>query len=182
MRSATRSRTTWVGLLAAGAIAGAIVCAAPAAAAPEVPEPAPPPPAPAGLIPPLAAIGSVLAQSDSEPVGPLGLPDLSAYASSLLLGQTAGPPGPGAPDPAVIPDLTAFNTEYLLPLNTAPAAPGQGVPAPGIAPDAQSPGTGRIAFLRRLNEMYQAGALHGALLGQLPMDQLGEPPAPPPAG
>jgi hypothetical protein len=43
------------------------------------------------------------------------------------------------------------------------------------------PGTGRIAFLRRLHEMYQNDALTGALLGQVPADQRDELlPAPDP--
>ena len=75
----------------------------------------------------------------------------------------------------MIPNLSAFNADYLLGQNLTPAAPGLGAPAPGIGPDRDNPSTGRIAFLRRLNEMYQAGGLTGAFLGQLPKDQLGEP-------
>jgi len=151
--------------------------AVPAIAAPTD-EPPPDPaaaPAPTGLIPPIASIGNVLGQNGSTPAGPLGLPDLSAYAPSLVLGQNPVPAAPGVPDAPVVPNLNAFNAAYLLPQNLTPAAPGQGEPAPGIGPDQDSPSAGRIAFLRRLHEMYQAGALTGALLGQVPKEQLGEP-------
>jgi hypothetical protein len=160
-------------LLTAFAVGGAV----PAIAAPTDEPPPDPASAPAqtGLIPPIASIGNVLAQNGITPAGPLGLPDLSAYAPSLVLGQNPIPATPSSPDQAVIPNLNALNAAYLLPQNLTPAAPGQGEPAPGIGPDQDSPGTGRIAFLRRLHEMYQAGGLTGAFLGQLPKDQLGEP-------
>lgn len=166
-------------LLTAFAVGGAV----PATAAPTdepPPDPASEPapavaPASTGLIPPIASIGNVLAQNGSTPAGPLGLPDLSAYGPSLVLGQNPVPAAPGATEAALVPNLSAFNAGYLLPQNLTPAAPGQGEPAPGIGPDQDSPGTGRIAFLRRLHEMYGAGALTGALLGQVPKEQLGEP-------
>ncbi len=166
------------------AVAVGLLCAAPAAAEPALPPPPPPPPipappaappAPAELIP---ALGGLLAQAGSQPAGPLGLPDLSGYATNLLLGQNAAPAPPGAPA-AVAPDLRAWNPDYLLSQNLAPAAPAEGTPAPGMAPSQDIPGTGRIDFLRRLYEMYQAGALRGALLGQLPPEQFGAPPTPP---
>ena len=72
------------------------------------------------------------------------------------------------------PDLRAFNSQYLLPQNVAPAAPGQGVPEPGFGSDDPN-AAGRLAFLKRLHAMYQAGDLDGALLGQVPPEQLGEP-------
>lgn len=174
-------RPEWV--LAACALASALACAAPAQAAPEEPTPPPPPPAPA-FIPQPAGIGNALAQSGAQPGGLLGLPDLSAYGSNLLLGQNPDPVAPGAPAAAVVPNLSAFNPEYLLGQNTAPAAPGDGAPAAGIGPDQDSPGTGRIAFLRRIYEMYQDGALKGSLLGQQSPEQFAGPPvaAPPPAG
>jgi hypothetical protein len=155
-----------------------VITAAPAAALPtdEPPaDPGPATPASTGLIPPTASIGNILAQNGSTPAGPLGLPDLSAYAPNLVLGQNPVPAAPGFVDPAVIPDLSAFNAGYLLPQNVKPAAPGQGTSAPGIGPDQDSPSAGRIAFLRRLHEMYQAGELRGAFLGQLPREQLGGP-------
>lgn len=151
--------------------------AVPAIAAPAD-EPPPDPstaPVPAGFIPPIASIGNALAQNGSNPAGPLGLPDLSAYAPSLVLGQNPVPAAPGATEAAVVPNLNAFNAAYLLPQNLTPAAPGQGALAPGIGPDPDSPSAGRIAFLRRLHEMYQEGALRGAFLGQVPKEQLGEP-------
>ena len=155
------------------AAVAALACAAPAAA-----DPAPPPPAPAP-VPPVAApadiipaIGNVLAQAGAQPAGPLGLPDLTAYGTNLLLGQTALPALPGTPA-ASVPDLRAFNPEYLLSQNQDPAAPGEGAEAAGLAPNDDIDGTGRIAFLRRIYEMYQDGALRGALLGQLPPEQFG---------
>jgi hypothetical protein len=154
----------------------ALTCAAPAVAdPPQDPVPVDPVPPPAGYVPPISGIGSALAQSDSTPLGPLGLPDLAAYTPGLLLGQNAVPSAPGAPATVAAPDLRAFNGGYLLPQNVAPAAPGQGVPADGFGPTPQDPGTGRLAFLRRLHGMYQDGGLAGAFLGQVPDQQLGEP-------
>ena len=169
-------RRLWVGLALVSACAVAV--AAPAvAAADDAPlaDPTPAPPAPTGLVPPIASIGNVLAQSGSNAAGPLGLPDLSAYSSNLVLGQNTAPSAPGAAGPAAVPNLSAFNAGYLLPQNLTPAAPGQGALAPGIGPDQDNPSSGRIACLRRLHEMYQAGELKGAFLGQLPKEQLGEP-------
>lgn len=151
-------------------------CATPAAAEPAD-DPAP-------WIPPVATIGGALAQTGSDPAGPLGLPNLAPYASAMLLGQNPAPAAPGGPDPAAIPALSAFAPGYLLPQNLNPAAPGEGQPAPGIAPNADIPGTGRIAFLRRLHEMYSDGALRGSLLGQQTPEEFlaaqQEPESPPP--
>lgn len=167
----------------AAVLAFALAGAAPAAAdPPDQPDQAAAEPVPAqGQIETLTAIGNVLGQRDTGPAGPLGLPDMSANTATLLLGQN---PLPSAPDSTasaeqpVLPSLSAFDPEYLLGQNLTPAAPGQGTAAPGIGPDQDSPGTGRIAFLRRLNEMYQTGGLRGALLGQLPTDELGRPTLP----
>ena len=160
-----------------GLAVSALVWSPPGMADPPPPDPATvtPAPPPAGYVPPPSGIGSILAQSDSNPVGPLGLPDLAGYAPGLLLGQNAAPSAPGAPAAVTAPDLRAFNGDYLLPQNVAPAAPGQGVAAEGLGPTPDNPGTGRIAFLRRLHGMYQDGGLAGALLGQVPDEQLGEP-------
>lgn len=150
--------------------------------APTTP-PAVPPPPPEGL---LAGIGTVMGQIGSTPSGPLGLPDLSAIGPALLLAQNPVPTEPGVPAAAAVPNLTAFDPDYLVPLNTDPAAPGEGVPAPGLGPDADSPGTGRLAFLQRLREMYAAGQLQGALLGQRPPEEVSDaavataPPTAPP--
>ena len=140
-----------------------------------VPAPLPGPPAPTELLP---AIGNALAQAGSQPTGLFGLPDLSGYAPNLVLGQNAAPALPGTPG-AVVPDLRAWNPDYLVPQNLTPAAPEQGTPAPGSAPTQDIPGTGRIDFLRRLYEMYQAGDLRGALLGQQTPEQFGATPPPP---
>ena len=163
----------------------ALFCATPAQAAPGEPTPPPPPPLPATeFVPQQAGIGNVLGQSGSQPAGLFGLPDLSGYGSNLLLGQTPGPVIPGAPATAVVPNLNAFNPEYLLGQNATPAAPGDGAPAPGLGPDSDSPDTGRIAFLRRLYEMYQAGALKGSMLGQQSPEEFADQAvtAPPPTG
>ena len=144
---------------------------------PPVPMPpvpiAEPLPEPIGMIPPIETLGSLLAQSGTDPAGPLGLPELPGYG--VLLGQNTLPVAPGDVGPATIPNLNVYNPEYLLGQNITPAAPGEGTAAPGIGPGPDSPGTGRVAFLRRLHEMYQAGLLTGALLGQ-------NPPEPAPAG
>lgn len=160
-----------------GLAVSALAWSPPAVADPPPPDPATavPAPPPAGYVPPPSGIGSVLAQSDSNPMGPLGLPDLAAYAPGLLLWQNAVPSTPGAATDVAAPDLNAFNSDYLLPQNVAPAAPGEGVAGDGIGPTPQDPGTGRLAFLRRLHGMYQDGGLTGAFLGQVPDEQLGQP-------
>lgn len=150
-----------------------------------------PPPAPE-FIPPLSGIGNVLAQTGSDPGGLLGMPDLSAYGPNLLLGQNPAPAAVGVPAtapgtppaPPAIPNLNVFNPEYLLAQNQTPAAPGGGEAAPGFGPDQDNPGTGRIAFLRRIYQMYGAGALKGALLGQQSPEEFADQPVapPPPAG
>ncbi|WP_082135768.1 hypothetical protein [Mycobacterium sp. EPa45] len=168
----TGDRTFASTLLLATAVSAALIGSPSAAADPGPGDP--PPPAPA-VVPPNATIGSVLAQNGAPPAGPLGLPDLSAYAPGLLLGQNPVPSAPGTANAVAAPDLHAFNTQYLLPQNVAPAAPGQGEPDIGIGPSPEQPGTGRLAFLRRLHAMYSDGALDGALLGQVPYEQLGEP-------
>lgn len=158
--------------VAAALAAAPLACAAPVLADPATPAPPPPP---ADLIP---AIGNVLGQAGDPPAGPLGMPDLSAYGTSLLLGQTAVPALPGTPA-ASVPDLHAFNPEYLLSQNLVPAAPGQGTTAPGMGPNDDTGGSGRIAFLRRFYEMYQDGALKGALLGQQSAEEFAaQPPSP----
>ncbi len=152
---------------------------------PPAPGIDPQPPAPMGLIPPISTIGGLLGQTGIEPAGPLGLPDLATYGNALVLGQNLVPSIPGTAEQAVTPSLEVFTDEYLVPLNLVPAAPGEGSPAPGIGPNADIPGSGRIAMLRRLHEMYQAGNLTGALLGQLPKDEFGQPMLPeadPPPG
>jgi hypothetical protein len=160
-----------------GLAVSALVWSPHAVADPPPPDPATvvPAPSPAGYIPPPSGIGSALAQSDSAAVGPLGLPNLAAYAPGLLLAQNAVPSAPGAPATVAAPDLRAFDGDYLLPQNVAPAAPGEGVAADGFGPTPQDPSTGRLAFLRRLHGMYQDGGLAGAFLGQVPDEQLGEP-------
>jgi hypothetical protein len=138
----------------------------PAPAAPAAPSVPAAPAAPAEFIPQQSGIGNPLAQSGDQSTGVFGLPDLSAYGANMLLGQSAAPAAPGDPAAAVVPNLNALNPQYLLGQNVTPAAPGEGSAAPGLAPDQDSPGTGRIAFLRRLYEMYGAGGLKGSLLGQ----------------
>ena len=163
--------------LGAGLLASAMVWAAPAAAEPD-PAPVDPPPAPPVTTvpaPPPSGIGNPLAQAGSTSAGPFGLPDLSAYGINLLLGQNPAPAPPGSPAGATVPNLNAFDPGYLVALNAVPAAPGEGTPAAGIGPTPEDPGTGRIAFLRRLHEMYQDGALTGALLGQTELDEFGGP-------
>jgi hypothetical protein len=171
------------------ALTAAVVLAATAlmptarASADPAPPPTDPVPPVAEFVPQPSGIGNPLAQSGSQQ-GLLGLPDLSAYGPSLLLGQNPTPVEPGVPAPVAVPSLNAFDPQYLLGQNEAPAAPGAGTPAPGLGPDEDIPGTGRIAFLRRLYEMYQAGALRGSLLGQQSPDefagQTGDIAAPPP--
>ncbi len=183
--------TRWTSWIAATVVAGSAMLpiAWPAAADDTVPPPAPEPPSGQTIIPPggLASITSVLAQNGSASTGPLGLPDLSAYGANLLLGQNTAPAAPADATLAGIYPLSAFQSNYLLPENLTPSAPGKGTLAPGIGPDEDDPGTGRIAFLKRLHDMYAAGELKGALLGQKPLASWDEevlpqdPTAPPTA-
>lgn len=159
----------------------ALLCAGPAQASPDDPNPPPPAPPLPAFIPPTTGLGNVLGQTGSQPGGLLGLPDLSAYGSNLLLGQNPGPAAPGVAAAPVVPSLNALNPQYLLGQNLTPAAPGDGATAPGLGPDQDSPGTGRIAFLRRLYEMYQAGALKGSLLGQQSPEQFADQAVAPPS-
>ncbi len=178
-----------VGRAVLAALAAAVALGTPAAADTPPDQPAADPAPAPGVGSTLTSIGSVLGQRGTEAAGPLGIPNLSGAA--LLLAQNPVPTVPGSTDAPVFPALSAFNTDYLLPQNLTPAAPGQGSGAPGLGPDSDSPGTGRIAFLRRLHEMYQAGELKGAFLGQNPKDEVSEalpaplpitPPTPTPAG
>lgn len=175
------------------ALVMAVYFGAPAAADPPPDQPAADPAPAQGVTSALTSIGSILGQRDTQAAGPLGIPNMSGAA--LLLAQNAMPAVPGVTETPVFPNLSAFNTGYLLPQNLTPAAPGQGIEAPGMGPDSDIPGTGRIAFLRRLHEMYQDGALKGAFLGQNPKDEVPEtlpaplstplpttPPTPTPAG
>ena len=150
---------------------------------PALPPGAQPAPPPGGQPAPLpGGIGNVLAQAGNAPTGPLGLPDLSAYSTAMLLGQNPVPSAPGAAGQPVVPNLSAFNAQYLVPQNIAPAPPGEGDTATGLGPDGDNPGTGRIAFLRRLHEMYAAGDLKGALLGQVPPEEFDDGLANPASG
>lgn len=163
-----------------------IVTPAPAPAVPaNAPAPAPALPAPALAAPALAApapgaptapappgIRSVLGQVGNPTGGLLGLPDLAANSKTMLLGQNAVPSAPTPNAPVQLPQLNGAIPAYLLPLNVNPAPPGQGTLAPGIGPNADIPGGGRISQLHRLYEMYDAGLLKGALLGQNPPGEL----------
>ena len=160
------------GLIALGI---ALICSVPAAADPPAEDTVAPAPPTGPLPPPGTSLGSVLAQNGSAPTGPLGLPDLSAHSLELILGQNSAPAAPGAGTAVVAPDLQAFDNQYLLPQNVTPAAPGHGTPAAGIGSDDPNASNGRLAMLRRLHAMYQSGGLDGALLGQRPAEQLGDP-------
>jgi hypothetical protein len=175
MGTGDRTFAPKVMLAAAIAVGAALAGPALAAADPGPGDPPIPPAPPTANVAPNATVGSALAQAGAPSAGPLGMPDLSSYAPGLLLAQNPVPSAPGAQGTVATPDLHAFNNQYLVPQNVTPAAPGQGVADIGIGPSAEAPGTGRLAFLRRLHEMHQDGALDGALLGQVPYEQLGEP-------
>jgi|KBSSwiStaDraftv2_1062776.scaffolds.fasta_scaffold12233_2 hypothetical protein len=159
------------------AIGTASLAAADPPPPPEVPIDAPPAPEPMSYRDALRA--GPLAQSNDTSPGIAGLPDLSALGDQLLLGQTSVPALPGA-GPAGIPIPNALNNSYLLPQNVKPAAPGDGQIF-GVEPGQENADIKRRDYLHRLYEMYQAGGLEGALLGQRPRDQLDQPlPEPPP--
>ncbi len=165
LRTAVPAATLLIGV--------ALVCAVPAAADPAPDDTAAP--APSTGPPQPSRVGNVLAQTGQPATGPFGLPDLSAHGLELLLGQNAAPAAPGTDTAVRAPDLRAFDNQYLLPQNVTPAAPGEGALGPGIGSEDPNASNGRLALLRRLHAMYQAGGLEGALLGQRPAEQLGEP-------
>lgn len=179
-------------LLAAGA---AVVFAAVAHAQPPAPpEPLPPAPAPAPPPPPqgpvIPVIGAplgpegwnMLAQA-GQPAAPgmLGAPPISGIDRTTALGQNAVPSAPGA-GPGVGPNLRAFNNAYGLPQNVVPAAPGQGQQF-DVAPGDENADVNGRTWLGRFYDLAVDGRLHGALLNQVPQEQLGQPlpgTAPPP--
>lgn len=95
-----------------------------------------------------------------------------------LLEQHAVPSAPGGLS-GVPPDLSGVTNGNLLPQNIEPSAPGQGQifgVAPGTEKDVLS--TGELA--KQLWDLYRAGYLRGALLGQTPREQFGLPALSPP--
>ncbi|MGD9619643.1 MAG: hypothetical protein AB7G47_05555 [Mycolicibacterium sp.] len=141
---------------------------------PGVPTPGAPaaPPMPASVLFPLAQQGA------PATVGGLpGLPDLTGRTpNEFVLAQAPVPGGP-----AVVPSLNALNNQYLLPQHLVPSAPGQGEVF-GVSPGQENAASGRIDYLKRLYDTYQAGGLEGGLLGQRPLEEIGMPlpvPAPP---
>lgn len=187
-------------LAAAGlfAVGAAVACSATAVADPAPPEvpgapavaaPAPEPPAPAGPEVPLvgAPLGpnglSVLGQTGTETApGRLGAPDGIDLSPGALLGQYAAPSAPGAPPPTEAPNLRAFNNGNFFPQNEKPSAPGQGTVV-GVAPGQENADISGLDWMRQMHTMYRNGNLRGAMLGQVPKEQLGEPlpgTAPPP--
>ena len=174
--------------LAAGA---AVVFAAVAHAQPPAPpEPLPPAPAPAPPGPTIPVIGAplgpegwnMLAQTGQPAVpGMLGAPAIPGIERTTALGQNAVPSAPGA-GPGVVPNLRAFNNAYGLPQNVVPSAPGQGQQF-DVAPGDENADVNGRTWLGRFYDLAADGRLHGALLNQLPQQQLGEPlpgTAPPP--
>lgn len=179
---AMAAKTAVAGAVAVG---GLLVSSAQAAADQPPPDivvdPAAVPP-PESEAPPLNTIRSPLAQN-GIPGGLAGIPDLSNSGNDWLLGQA---PLPSVPGTAVgtPPSLSALNNNYLLGQNVTTAAPGQGTQF-GVAPGDENADTTFIEYLMRLHASYQQGGLTGALLGQRPQEELGEPlpgpgPTPPP--
>ncbi|WKG01715.1 hypothetical protein [Mycolicibacterium sp. HK-90] len=172
------------GVLALGAAVASSAAAAadPAPVDPAVPAPAPPPPqgpTVPGIGAPLGPNGlSLLEQTGTPTGGPLGLPQGVDLNPNSLLAQNATPGGP----PGTPPNLRAFNNGYLLPQNEKPSAPGEGTVV-GVAPGEENADISGREYLKQLHELYRNGNLKGALLGQVPQQQLGEPlpgTAPPP--
>jgi hypothetical protein len=164
----------------AGVLA-AVAFAATAAAQPPPPEPAPldaPPAPPAPEIPvigaPLGPEGiNVLAQQGSPAAGPLGVPPISGIDPTTVLGQNAVPSAPGA-GPGTPPNLRAFNNAYGNPQNEVPSAPGQGTQF-DVPPGQENADVSGREWLGRYIDLYRDGRLRGALLGQTPQNQLGQP-------
>ena len=171
--------------------AAAVACATAAAAEPP-PEPlpapvAPAPPPPAGPNVPIvgAPLGpeglNVLAQSGTQPGGPLGAPPVLGLDRTTVLGQLPAPSAPGAA-PGTPPNLNVFNNAYGPQQCLVPSAPGE-CQQFDVAPGQENADVNRREWMGRYIDMYRAGMLRGGLLGQLPQQQLGEPlpgTAPPP--
>lgn len=152
------SRLWWAaattGMVALGLLA------TPSAGAEPTPAPVEPTPAPAEPLPnsTLAVITGILDAAQAPSGGPL-----EALA-------TAGLPGQAPTAPSVNP----MNNAYLLPQNVAPAAPGTGEIV-GVAPGQELADLSTLDYLNQLRTLYQNGSLEGALLGQNPGNQPGEP-------
>ncbi|MFV8050662.1 hypothetical protein [Mycobacterium sp. 48b] len=189
-------------LAAAGlfVVGAAVACSATAAADPAPPEvpgapavaapaPAVEPPPPAGPEVPLvgAPLGpqglSVLGQTGTQAApGRMGVPDGIDLSPGALLGQYAAPAAPGGPPPTNAPNLRAFNNGNFLPQNEKPSAPGQGTVV-GVEPGQENADISGLDWMRNMRDLYRNGNLRGAMLGQVPKEQLGEPlpgTAPPP--
>nr|WP_209915833.1 hypothetical protein [Mycolicibacterium lutetiense] len=187
-------------LAAAGlfVVGAAVACSATAAADPAPPEvpgppavaaPAPEPPPPAG--PPVPLMGaplgpnglSVLGQTGTETApGRLGVPAGIDMSPGALLGQYVAPSAPGGPPPTEAPNLRAFNNGNFFPQNEKPSAPGQGTVV-GVEPGQENADISGLNWMRQMHTLYRDGNLRGAMLGQVPKEQLGEPlpgTAPPP--
>ncbi|WP_286175081.1 hypothetical protein [Mycobacterium sp. DL99] len=126
---------------------------------------------------------SVLGQTGTDTApGRLGVPNGVDMSPGALLGQYSVPSAPGAPPPTEAPNLRAFNNGNFFPQNEKPSAPGQGTVV-GVAPGQENADISGLDWMRNMRDMYRNGNLRGAMLGQLPKEQLGEPlpgTAPPP--
>lgn len=169
------------------AFGAAVASTATAAADPPPDVPADPAPPPGPSVPligaPLGPNGlSVLAQNGAPAApGSLGVPAGLDVSPGGLLGQNPVPAVPGGP-PGTPPNLSIFNNAYALPQNEVPSAPSQGTEV-GVAPGDENANISRLDWLKQWHQLYSNGNLKGALLGQLPQEQLGEPlpgTAPPP--
>lgn len=158
----------------------AVAAVAPSANAVADPT-APGPPVP-GIGEPLGPNGlDVLAQTGQAPAGPLGLPAIPGVDATTVLGQNAVPSAPGAAV-GTPPDLRVFNNAYGVPQNEVPSAPGSRAQF-DVAPGQENADVTGREWLGRYIDLYRDGRLRGALLGQLPQEQLGQPlpgTAPPP--
>jgi hypothetical protein len=127
---------------------------------------------------------NVLAQNGQDSAGPgsLGAPPISGLDQSTVLAQNPLPTAPG-PNPGVVPDLNPFNNAYGIGQCDVPSAPGK-CDQFGVAPGDENADITRRRWFGRYIDMYRAGMLKGALLGQMPQEQLGEalPGTAPPPG
>jgi len=126
---------------------------------------------------------SVLGQTGTETApGRLGVPAGIDMSPGALLGQYAAPSAPGGPPPTEAPNLRAFNNGNFFPQNEKPSAPGQGTVV-GVEPGQENADISGLNWMRQMHTLYRDGNLRGAMLGQVPKEQLGEPlpgTAPPP--
>jgi hypothetical protein len=161
-RNIVRARAAAAGVAGVAVIAAIV---APSAAADADPSAAPTSDAPAPA-PPGTTVLDMVAQARA----------INATDPTVLLGQRPDAANPDAPPLGPL-NLNPLNNANLLPQNLIPSAPGEGTMV-GVPRGQESENTTFRGLLSRLSDMFHAGDLAGAGLGQRPPSELtGPPPA-----